>query len=85
VVRRIFRITIDGKGPFQITRILTDERVMRPSSYIARSLAVFVPQRGNIVFSDEKFPTRRFDKWDSYFFNSYYNIEQNFQEGRDVK
>jgi DNA invertase Pin-like site-specific DNA recombinase len=35
VVRRIFRMTIDGKGPFQIARILTDEHVMRPSSYIA--------------------------------------------------
>jgi hypothetical protein len=28
-------MTIDGKGPFQIARILTDERVTRPSTYIA--------------------------------------------------
>jgi DNA invertase Pin-like site-specific DNA recombinase len=35
VVRRIYRMTIDGKGPFQIARILTDERVTRPSTYIA--------------------------------------------------
>ncbi|MDR0651794.1 MAG: DUF4368 domain-containing protein, partial [Synergistaceae bacterium] len=35
VVRRIYRMTIDGKGPFQIARILTDEKVTRPSHYIA--------------------------------------------------
>jgi hypothetical protein len=35
VVRRIFRMTVDGKGPFQIARILTDERVMRPSAHMA--------------------------------------------------
>ena len=36
VVRRIFQMTIDGKGPFQIARILTDERIhLRPTAYIA--------------------------------------------------
>jgi DNA invertase Pin-like site-specific DNA recombinase len=35
IVRRIFQMTIDGKGPFQIARILTDEKVTRPSHYIA--------------------------------------------------
>jgi DNA invertase Pin-like site-specific DNA recombinase/predicted metal-binding protein len=35
VVRRIFRMTIEGKGPFQIARTLTDERVTRPSAYMA--------------------------------------------------
>ncbi|MDR3165098.1 MAG: recombinase family protein [Synergistaceae bacterium] len=35
VVRRIYRMTIDGKGPYQIARILTDEKVTRPSHYIA--------------------------------------------------
>jgi DNA invertase Pin-like site-specific DNA recombinase len=32
-VRRIFRMTIEGKGPFQIARILTDEHVTRPCLY----------------------------------------------------
>jgi DNA invertase Pin-like site-specific DNA recombinase len=36
VVRRIFQMTIEGKGPFQIARILAKERVTRPSVYIAR-------------------------------------------------
>jgi len=35
VVRRIFQMTIDGIGTYQIARTLTDEKVMRPSAYIA--------------------------------------------------
>jgi hypothetical protein len=35
VVRRIFQMTINGKGPYQIARTLTDEKVTRPSVYIA--------------------------------------------------
>ena len=35
VVRRIFNMTIGGKGPYQIARALTDEKVIRPSAYIA--------------------------------------------------
>jgi DNA invertase Pin-like site-specific DNA recombinase len=35
IVRRIFRMTIEGKGPYQIARTLTDEKVTRPSVYIA--------------------------------------------------
>ena len=35
VVRRIFHMTIEGKGPSQIARILTDEKIMRVSLYIA--------------------------------------------------
>jgi len=35
VVRRIFKMTIDGMGTYQISRTLTDEKVMRPSAYIA--------------------------------------------------
>ena len=34
-VRRIFRMTIDGKGPYQIARAFSDEKIMRPSAYIA--------------------------------------------------
>ena len=35
VVRRIFQMTIDGKGTYQIARALTDDKIMRPSAYIA--------------------------------------------------
>ena len=35
IVRRIFNMAIDGKGTYQIARVLTDEKVMRPSAYIA--------------------------------------------------
>ncbi len=35
VVRRIFAMTVEGKGPYQIARALTDEKVTRPSVYIA--------------------------------------------------
>jgi hypothetical protein len=31
----IFQMTIEGKGAYQIARILTDEKVMRPSVYVA--------------------------------------------------
>jgi DNA invertase Pin-like site-specific DNA recombinase len=34
-VRRIFQMAIDGKGTYQIARTLTDEKIMRPSAYIA--------------------------------------------------
>ena len=35
VVRCIFQMTIDGKGPYQIARTLTDEKILRPTAYIA--------------------------------------------------
>ena len=35
VVRRIFQMTVEGKGPHQIARTLTSERITRPSVYIA--------------------------------------------------
>jgi DNA invertase Pin-like site-specific DNA recombinase len=35
VVRRIFSMTIGGKGPFQIAWILSDEHIIRPSAYMA--------------------------------------------------
>jgi len=35
VVRRIFQMTINGMGPYQIARTLTDERILRPLAYIA--------------------------------------------------
>lgn len=36
VVRRIFRMTIAGNGPYEIARILAEEKVERPSYYLAR-------------------------------------------------
>ena len=35
IVRRIFQMTIAGKGPYQIARSLTDEKILRPTAYIA--------------------------------------------------
>ena len=35
IVRRIFQMTIDGKGPYQIARTLNDEQIIRPSCHIA--------------------------------------------------
>ena len=36
VVRRIYRLTIDGKTPFEITTILYNERIETPAAYHAR-------------------------------------------------
>jgi DNA invertase Pin-like site-specific DNA recombinase len=36
IVRRIFQMTIDGMGPYQIARTFTDEKIIRPSCHIAR-------------------------------------------------
>ena len=36
VVKRIFQMTIDGKGPYQIARTFHDERIIRPSCHTAR-------------------------------------------------
>ncbi len=35
IVRRIYEMTIDGKGSYQIARTFTDEKILRPSAYIA--------------------------------------------------
>jgi len=36
IVRRIFQMTVDGKGPYQIARTFHNERIIRPSCHIAR-------------------------------------------------
>ena len=36
VVRRIYRLCINGFGPYQIAKILTDEEVERPSYYLGK-------------------------------------------------
>ena len=35
VVRRIFRMVIDGKGVYQIADILSEEKVLCPSAYLS--------------------------------------------------
>lgn len=35
VVKRIFAMTIDGMGPYQIAKTLTEERILIPSAYLA--------------------------------------------------
>ena len=36
VVRRIYRMAIEGKGPYEIARILASEKVERPSYYLTQ-------------------------------------------------
>lgn len=36
VVRRIYRMSLDGKGPYEIARILSEEQIERPSYYLAK-------------------------------------------------
>ena len=36
IVKRIFQMTIDGKGPFQIAKIFRNEQIIRPSCHYAR-------------------------------------------------
>jgi DNA invertase Pin-like site-specific DNA recombinase len=35
IVKRVFEMTVDGIGPYQIARTFTDERILRPAAYIA--------------------------------------------------
>ena len=36
VVRRIFRLTIEGNGPYEIARILFEEQVETPAVYFGK-------------------------------------------------
>lgn len=36
VVRRIYRMSLEGKGPYEIARILSEEQIERPSYYFAK-------------------------------------------------
>ncbi len=36
IVRRIFRLTINGKGPYEIAAMLERERILSPSAYLAK-------------------------------------------------
>lgn len=37
IVRRIFRMTVDGLGPYQIAKTFMDEKIERPSYYLYRT------------------------------------------------
>jgi len=47
IVRQIFQMTIDGKGPYQIARTLTDEKILRPTAYIALRDGYDMPNPGD--------------------------------------
>jgi len=50
VVRRIFKMTIEGKGAFQIARTLTDEKIhLRPTAYIA------LRDGNDMLYPDDKY------------------------------
>ena len=49
VVRRIFRLTIEGNGPYDIARILYDDKVETPAVYAAK-------QGRGVWKSKEEFP-----------------------------
>jgi hypothetical protein len=52
VVRRIFKMTIEGIGPFQIARILTGEKIMCPSVYVAlRDGGTYTPASASTPFN----------------------------------
>lgn len=53
VVRRIFRMSIDGLGPYRIARILREEGVERPSAYLAA--------RGCGTHQSDADPDRQYD------------------------
>ena len=49
VVRRIFRLTIEGKGPYDIARILFDDKIDTPAVYFGK-------QNKGVWKSKEEFP-----------------------------
>ena len=61
VVRRIFRLTIDGKGPYDIARILFDNKVETPAVYWGK-------QNRGIWKSKEEYPNPY--NWSGYIVGS---------------
>ena len=47
IVRRIFQMTVEGIGPYQIARILNEEKVERPSYYMHHAGIVKSPGKSN--------------------------------------
>ena len=48
VVRRVFQMTVDGIGPYQIAKTLMDEKVERPSYYLYRAGIVSTPGKPDL-------------------------------------
>lgn len=63
IVRRIFRMTINGKGPYEIATILEREHILCPSAYLAERGA------GNRRNSDFADPCRWWGTTVSYILN----------------
>ena len=61
VVRRIFRLTIEGKGPYDIARILYDDKVETPAVYFGK-------QNKGVWKSKEEFPNPY--NWSGYIVGS---------------
>ena len=57
VVRRIYDLSVSGKGPKQIADILRDERVERPSYYLSKRGICTVKNSGNTVRQYDWCPT----------------------------
>ena len=52
VVRRIFQLTIEGNGPHQIARFLTEEKIERPAYYLG--------QRGQGIHQNRDYSEQRY-------------------------
>ena len=46
VVKRIFKLCMEGRGPMQIARLLREERVLNPTAY-KRQIGIKTPSPGN--------------------------------------
>ena len=55
VVRRIFRLTIEGKGPYDIARILYDDKVETPAVYLGKQKkGVWTPMLAAATISEQR-------------------------------
>lgn len=66
VVRRIFQLTIEGHGPYEIATILCEEKIETPATYFARQGGAYgrvkrtspVPIVGTVLRSGKSSPSR---------------------------
>jgi hypothetical protein len=77
IVRRIFQMTIDGKGPYQIARTLTDEKILRPTAYIAQRDGNDVPNHNDKYSWGGQSVKNILDK------PEYYGVTVNFRTYKD--
>ena len=64
VVRRIFQLIIEGNGPMQVARILTNEKVERPSYYLAKtSICQYTNPEDWMIFRDTQEAIVDEDTW----------------------